>query len=62
MMTSLWSPVLAALWLAAPALAQEEAEAPPRRRGWFDTAEVSFVITGGNSQSSDSGIEEQARA
>ncbi len=56
MMTSLWSPMLAALWLAAPALAQEEAEAPPKKTGWFDTAEASFVITGGNAQSSTLGL------
>jgi len=56
MKTGPWSLVLAALWLAAPALAQEEAEAPAKKTGWFDAAELSFVITGGNSQSSTLGL------
>jgi len=46
--------VMSALCLVAPAGAQDEEEDP--RTGWLDSAEVSFVITGGNSQSSTLGL------
>ena len=43
-----------ALLVVVPAAAQEEEDG--RKTGWFDTADVSFVITGGNSQSATLGL------
>ena len=42
------------LFLIVPAAAQEEEG--ERKTGWFDSAELSLVITGGNSQSSTLGL------
>lgn len=51
-MSKAWLPCIVVALTNVPALAQE---APPET-GWFDKAEVSFVLTGGNSQSSTLGL------
>ncbi len=49
-----WHLAIVATSLSVPVVAQEEEEG--RKTGWFDAAEVSFVITGGNSQSATLGL------